>query len=173
MSLKVVPGKKMDGAHHRPDQAFDVPAIMRRRDRTVDKANPIFFRASLKRARAKLLAIVDVNGVRKPACGPINFDSEPGKTSLLRQHEVLDRQRNRRDGRRLQRQIETRDHPARHVDRQRQPRPLQRLAERPIDDDDVDQRVIDLDDLISVLGKVFSGDRAKAIRAALAPSALS
>ena len=83
-----------------------MPAIMRRRDRTVDKANPIFFCASLKRARAKLLAIVDVNGVRKPACGPITFDSEPGKTSLLRQHEVLDRQRNRRDGRRLQRQIE-------------------------------------------------------------------
>ena len=98
-----------------------------------------------------------------PHAGQSPWTSEPGKTSLLRQHEVLDRQRNRRDGRRLRRLIETRDHPARHVDRQRQPRPLQRLAERPIDDDDVDQRVIDLDDLISVLGKVFSGDRAKAI----------
>jgi hypothetical protein len=58
---------------------------------------------------------------------------------------------------------EDRDHAARHIDRQRQPRSLQRLARRPIYDDDIDQRVIDLHDFISALGDIFAGNRLETI----------
>ena len=89
------PGQKMSGTHHRPNQPLDVAAIVRRRNRTVDQGNPKFLRAPLQRARAKLLAVVDMNSFRKPCRRPVAVDAEPGKISLLRQHQALDRQRDR------------------------------------------------------------------------------
>src|SRR5271166_5098966 len=53
----------------------------------------------------------------------------------------------RKPGRGIHRQIEAGDHPREHVDRERQPWPLERSARFLIDDDQIHERVIDLNDL--------------------------
>ena len=57
--------QQMGSAHHRPDQSLDMPAIVRRGDRTMNKRNAIFRGPARKRTAAKLARVVDMNDVRQ------------------------------------------------------------------------------------------------------------
>lgn len=76
---------------------------------------------------------------------------------------MLDRERDGNRRRCLERQVETRDHAACDVDGERQPRPLERLSILTIDDDDISQRMVDLDNAENALGLVLPGNRPEAV----------
>jgi hypothetical protein len=67
--------------------------------------------------------------------------------------------------------MEVRDHAARDVDAQRQPGSLEWLAVLPINDDEVDPRVVDLNDLKRPLGDVLPRNRTELIASGLRPLA--
>lgn len=118
--------QQMDRAHHRADQALDMPAIVWRGDRTVHERNAVLRGASRERAASKLARVVDVNHVRQARDRPVSLQPASGEPFGFGRHDVLDRQCDRRRRRRFQTEIEPRHHAARHVDRERQPRPLNR-----------------------------------------------
>lgn len=59
--------------------------------------------------------------------------------------------------------LEARNHAACDVDGERQPRPPQRPSILAVDDNDIDQRVIDLDNLKCALGGVLPGNRSETV----------
>ena len=66
----------------------------------------------------ELFGVVDVNGIGQARGRPSSIYAQSSEPSILRLHDMLDGERDRRRGRRLQRQIETGDHAACDVDRQ-------------------------------------------------------
>ncbi len=155
--------QQMDSAHHRADQALDMPAIMRRGDRTMHQRNAVFRSPSRERAAAKLAAVVDVNHVRQARDRPVSVHATSLEPLGFRHHEVVDRQSDRRRRWRFQTEIETGHHAARHVDRERQPRALNRPTVHRVDDENVDGRVVDLDNLKRIVGAIFPDDRFEAV----------
>jgi len=59
--------------------------------------------------------------------------------------------------------VEAGDHPARNVDSKCQPGSLQRLATDPINDDYIDQRMVDLYNLVGMASHICPGDWTKPV----------
>ena len=72
---------------------------------------------------------------------------------------MVDRQRDGRRRWRFQTEVKPRHHAARQVDRKRQPRPLNRPTVHGVDDENIDRRVVDLDDVKRVVGAIFRDNR--------------
>ena len=99
----------------------------------------------------------------KPRDRPVSFYAASLEPLGFRRHGMVDRQRDRRRRRRFQTEIEPRHHAARHVDRKRQPRPLNWPTVNGVDDENIDRRVVDLDDLKRMVGAIFPDDGLEAV----------
>jgi hypothetical protein len=125
--------------------------------------NAVFRGPSRERAAAKLARVVDVNVVGQARDRPVSFYAASPEPLGFRRHGMVDRQRDRRRRRRFQTEIEPRHHAARHVDRKRQPRPLNRPTVNGVNDENIDRRVVDLDDLKRMVGAIFPDDGLEAV----------
>ena len=155
--------QQVDRPHHRADQTLDVTAVVRRPNRPVLQRNPVLLGAPLHRLRTEFPGIVDVNGLRQSLRGPVRVDPQALQPVEFGLHQVLNGQCHRQGRRRLQRQIESRNHAAGNVDGERQPGPLQRFSMNPVHDNDIHQRVVDLNHLIGPFDLIAAWHRVMAL----------
>ena len=85
-------------------------------------------------------------GLGQPVHGPLDSDADLVEPVVLRQAGHAKCHRHRRGGRRLERHVESEHRPRRNIEHDCDPRPADRQSCPLLHDDDVDQRVIDLDD---------------------------
>lgn len=164
--------QQMDLAHHRADQPLDVPAIVRGAYGTVVDGNAILLATALQRLGPELLGVVEVQSLGDAAHRPLRIDAALGQPALLGERCMGQAERHGRRRRRLQRQVEAGDAARADVDRQRQPRSLDRCARLAIHYDHVDRRVVDLDQRQRPAGLQRTDDRSVAVARRLGALAL-
>ena len=138
-------GQQMDLAHHRADQPLDMPAIVRRAHRPIVDAIPYCSQPRFSASEWNSLALSRCSRSGRPWTGqspstPRAISQPAFGRAAWAMHSAT-----RRRGRRIERQMEARHASRVDIDRERQPRPLDRLPRHAVDHDHIDQRVVDLD----------------------------
>ncbi len=164
--------QEMDLAHHCPDQPLDMAAIVRRPHRTIIHRDPILLAAALQRFGMELLGVVEVQPLDQSLDWPITGDPARHQPAGLRQNGMGDTQRDRRSGRRFERQMKARDTARVDIDCNGQPRPLDRLSCHTVDRDHIHQRVVDLNECERPRRRQRTRRRSKAITRSLAAGSL-
>jgi hypothetical protein len=137
---------------------------VRLRHRPVFERDAVLLARPAQHLAVEFLGVVEMNSGRKSPARPLPADPQLCKPSFFGQRGVSDAQpRCDRSGR-IERDVKAGHHAAVHVDRQREPRPADRQALLIVDHDDIEFRVIDLDEVERSLGAVeHTGPRRKLI----------
>ena len=106
---------------------------------------PYSLAAALQCLGPELLGVVEVQPLRHAIDRPFALDAARHQPTFLRQRGMGDAQGHRGRRWRLERQMEARHASRVAIDRERQPRPLDRLARDAVHHDHIHQRVVDLD----------------------------
>ena len=148
-------------AHHRANQTLNVAAIVRLAGRTPNDVDPFVPTSANEGLAPEICAVVDVNCLRQTGDPPNGVDFALFQPCRLVVNGVEEAEAYRKARRRIHRKVEADDHPREHVDGQRQPRPLQRSAGFLVYDDQIHERVIDLNHLERSRGLVLAGNRGR------------
>jgi hypothetical protein len=108
--------------------------VMRALNRSVNERNSVLSRPANEGFAMELTSVVEMNDIREPMDRPIGLDAPILEPRSFRQDQLLNGERDRRRRGALQTDVETRHHPAGNIDRQCQPRSLQRATMNGIDD---------------------------------------
>src|SRR3546814_129435 len=138
-------GQKVALPDHRSDQSLDRSAVMRTANGAIAQIDAVLGTAALKGQRLEVLAVVDNDFLGLAVHRPIKRYADFFRW-IFQQHGMCQAQRDRKDARRLEANVNAQHATSTHVDRHRQPRAANVVAQwliRPRKN--VQRRVINLD----------------------------
>ena len=160
--------KDVNRSHHGADQPLNVTAEAGRRRRTVDELDPVLAAGGFQCSGVKFRAVVAMQDGRQARDRPWMFNAALLQPRGLVVNRVQEAEAHRRAAGRIERQVKACDHSCADIDRERQKGATDRQSCFFIDDDQIDDRMIDLPNVVRPFRVEAAGARGH-----LAPSSRS
>ena len=151
--------KYVNGSHHGADQPLNVTAKAWRRRRTVDELDPVFAAGGFQCSGVKFWAVVAMQDGRQSRDRPWMFNAALLQPRGLVVNRVQEAEAHRRAAGRIERQVKAGDHSCADIDRDRQVGATDRQSCFFIDDDQIDNRMIDLPNVVRPFRVEAAGTR--------------
>lgn len=162
-------GQQMHLAHQAANQSLDVAADVRNLDGAGHRFDPMPPASPEKAASLELPRVVEMQGTRHPGDRPGCRDAAGREPSRLCPNALFEGVGDAAFARGAQRGVEAEDHPGSEVNGQGQPRSADGLTMDVVEDDDVGQRVVDLDHIERMLDLVPAGVRTEFVTGGFGP----